>query len=207
VGVCASQPRSGPRTEVQCPSDLPLPGAKPGPQRPRHAPPTPLRPGSLGALGYGVHCTTDDESEEDREYQADQEFYGNAGGESDVLDPTHLTLGYQACVEMPGKVRRPRVAPPLCNARRQQPLQCGLLKCKFPPFSRCPFDLIPTWCQEEEVTAAVVTCGNSHTACITRRGMLYTFGLGSNGELGLGASSANLVGQVEDGRVPRAMWH
>ena len=40
--------------------------------------------------------------------------------------------------------------------------------------------------QEEEITAAVVTCGESHSACITRRGMLYTFGLGSAGQLGLG---------------------
>lgn len=39
---------------------------------------------------------------------------------------------------------------------------------------------------EEEITPAVVTCGNSHTTCITRRGMLYTFGLGNRGELGLG---------------------
>jgi len=38
---------------------------------------------------------------------------------------------------------------------------------------------------EEEITSAVITCGHSHTACITRRGMLYTFGLGNHGELGL----------------------
>ncbi|GBF91109.1 ultraviolet-B receptor-like [Raphidocelis subcapitata] len=46
---------------------------------------------------------------------------------------------------------------------------------------------------EEEITPAVVTCGSSHTACITRRGMLYTFGLGKSGELGLGAGSSAQV--------------
>jgi alpha-tubulin suppressor-like RCC1 family protein len=47
---------------------------------------------------------------------------------------------------------------------------------------------------EEEITPAVVTCGNSHTACITRRGMLYTFGLGNRGELGLGRGFAEVRG-------------
>jgi alpha-tubulin suppressor-like RCC1 family protein len=46
---------------------------------------------------------------------------------------------------------------------------------------------------EEEITPAVVTCGSSHTACITRRGMLYTFGLGKSGELGLAATTRDEV--------------
>jgi alpha-tubulin suppressor-like RCC1 family protein len=37
---------------------------------------------------------------------------------------------------------------------------------------------------EEEITAAVVACGNEHTASITRRGQLLTWGLGCHGELG-----------------------
>lgn len=40
---------------------------------------------------------------------------------------------------------------------------------------------------EEEITSAVVTCGHSHTACITRRGMLYTWGLNKSGELAIPA--------------------
>ncbi|KAI8472010.1 MAG: regulator of chromosome condensation 1/beta-lactamase-inhibitor protein II [Monoraphidium minutum] len=44
---------------------------------------------------------------------------------------------------------------------------------------------------EEEITPAVVTCGNSHTTCITRRGVLYTFGLGNRGELGHGPAPPN----------------
>jgi hypothetical protein len=51
---------------------------------------------------------------------------------------------------------------------------------------------------EEEITPAVVTCGTSHSACITRRGTLYTFGLGNRGELGLGYPSE--VGQWVCGR-------
>jgi E3 ubiquitin-protein ligase HERC3 len=39
---------------------------------------------------------------------------------------------------------------------------------------------------EEETMPAVVACGNSHTASISRRGELFTWGLGCNGELGLG---------------------
>lgn len=37
---------------------------------------------------------------------------------------------------------------------------------------------------EEEITAAVVACGNEFTASITRRGQLLTWGLGCHGELG-----------------------
>lgn len=37
---------------------------------------------------------------------------------------------------------------------------------------------------EEEITPAVVACGNEFTASITRRGQLLTWGLGSRGELG-----------------------
>ncbi|GFR43779.1 hypothetical protein Agub_g4893 [Astrephomene gubernaculifera] len=39
---------------------------------------------------------------------------------------------------------------------------------------------------EEETMPAVVACGSSHTASISRRGELFMWGLGSNGELGLG---------------------
>ena len=56
----------------------------------------------------------------------------------------------------------------------------------------CPRQEYPD--KEEEITAAVVACGNSHSACITRRGMLYTFGLGNRGELGLGRNIAQEVG-------------
>lgn len=52
----------------------------------------------------------------------------------------------------------------------------------LPPYLTQPADYPD---MEEEITPAVVTCGNSHTACITRRGMLYTWGLGNRGELGL----------------------
>ena len=37
---------------------------------------------------------------------------------------------------------------------------------------------------EEEITPAVVACGVEHTASITRRGQLLTWGLGNRGELG-----------------------
>lgn len=37
---------------------------------------------------------------------------------------------------------------------------------------------------EEEITAAVVACGSDHTATISRRGQLFTWGLGNSGELG-----------------------
>lgn len=37
---------------------------------------------------------------------------------------------------------------------------------------------------EEEITAAVVACGTDHTATISRRGQLFTWGLGNSGELG-----------------------
>eukprot|EP00877_Chromochloris_zofingiensis_P012093 jgi/Chrzof1/7137/Cz02g12140.t1 len=37
---------------------------------------------------------------------------------------------------------------------------------------------------EEEVTPAVVTCGTDNSAAITRRGQLFTWGLGNRGELG-----------------------
>ena len=43
----------------------------------------------------------------------------------------------------------------------------------------------------------MVTCGETYTACITRRGMLYTFGLGSHGELGLGPADSGKVRSVE----------
>ena len=46
---------------------------------------------------------------------------------------------------------------------------------------------------EEEVTSAVATVGNEHTAIITRRGMLYTTGLNVCGELGLGPSCGTEV--------------
>lgn len=36
---------------------------------------------------------------------------------------------------------------------------------------------------EEEITPAVVACGNEFTASITRRGALLTWGLGSRGTL------------------------
>jgi len=36
---------------------------------------------------------------------------------------------------------------------------------------------------EEEITAAVVACGTDHTATISRRGQLFTWGLGNSGEL------------------------
>ncbi|PNW75480.1 hypothetical protein CHLRE_12g528350v5 [Chlamydomonas reinhardtii] len=39
---------------------------------------------------------------------------------------------------------------------------------------------------EEETMPAVVACGSSHTASISRRGELFMWGLGSSGELGLG---------------------
>ena len=63
---------------------------------------------------------------------------------------------------------------------------------------------------EEEITPAVVTCGTSHTAIITRRGMLYTCGLGNRGELGLGMAPCGEVGarqlvwQVRLGRTSKA---
>jgi len=37
---------------------------------------------------------------------------------------------------------------------------------------------------EEETTAAVVGCGGHHTATISRRGQLFTWGMGNSGELG-----------------------
>jgi alpha-tubulin suppressor-like RCC1 family protein len=37
---------------------------------------------------------------------------------------------------------------------------------------------------EEEITPAVVMCGMSHSAAITRRGVLYTFGSNIDGQLG-----------------------
>lgn len=52
--------------------------------------------------------------------------------------------------------------------------------------------------QEEEITAAVVTCGRSHSAAITRRGTLYTWGLGAHGELG-----AMQLGHVGENVLPQ----
>jgi alpha-tubulin suppressor-like RCC1 family protein len=46
---------------------------------------------------------------------------------------------------------------------------------------------------EEEITPAVVACGNEFTASITRRGQLLTWGLGSRGELGHELPSAGEV--------------
>ncbi|CAD7695826.1 unnamed protein product [Ostreobium quekettii] len=40
--------------------------------------------------------------------------------------------------------------------------------------------------REEEIMAAVVSCGGSHSVSISRRGDLYSWGLHSSGELGLG---------------------
>lgn len=42
---------------------------------------------------------------------------------------------------------------------------------------------------EEEITAAVVGCGGNHTATISRRGQLFTWGLGNSGELGHDAAT------------------
>ena len=61
----------------------------------------------------------------------------------------------------------------------------------------CPFVLPTDWLLaspplqdnpdlEEETMPAVVACGSSHSASISRRGELFTWGLGVNGELGLG---------------------
>lgn len=43
---------------------------------------------------------------------------------------------------------------------------------------------------EEETMPAVVACGANHTASISRRGELFTWGFGSNGELGHGSWTA-----------------
>ncbi len=42
---------------------------------------------------------------------------------------------------------------------------------------------------EEEVTPAVVACGSHHTASISRRGQLFTWGMGNSGELGHGEAA------------------
>ncbi len=39
---------------------------------------------------------------------------------------------------------------------------------------------------EEETMPAVVSCGAHHTTAISRKGDLYSWGLGAHGELGLG---------------------
>ncbi len=39
---------------------------------------------------------------------------------------------------------------------------------------------------EEETMPAVVSCGSHHSTAISRKGELYSWGLGCNGELGLG---------------------
>lgn len=49
-------------------------------------------------------------------------------------------------------------------------------------FKPCPDDDE----REEETMPAVVACGSHHSASISRRGELFTWGLGSSGELGLG---------------------
>jgi hypothetical protein len=59
---------------------------------------------------------------------------------------------------------------------------------------------------EEEITPAVVTCGNSHTVCITRRGMMYTFGLGNRGELGLGPDVTGEVNLLVVLRMKNRVW-
>ena len=60
--------------------------------------------GSQGALGFECPLSIDSEDDEARELLEEREFYGNAGGEFDILDPTDLCLGYQPCAEFPGKV-------------------------------------------------------------------------------------------------------
>lgn len=40
---------------------------------------------------------------------------------------------------------------------------------------------------EEETMPAVVACGSNHTASISRRGELFTWGFASSGELGQGS--------------------
>lgn len=45
---------------------------------------------------------------------------------------------------------------------------------------------------EEETMPAVVACGAHHSTAISRKGELYSWGLGCNGELGLGRWGAAL---------------
>lgn len=57
---------------------------------------------------------------------------------------------------------------------------------KLPPATHCAMLCSQDAELEEETMAAVVSCGSHHSACMSRRGELFSWGLGRSGELGQG---------------------